>query len=354
MTRKLVMMGPPLEGRGGMSAVAAAYRDGGLLDRHGVHYIATVADGSRWHKLAKALTAWLSLLGQLCWPPGVALVHIHVASGASFWRKALYVWTTRALGVPVVLHVHGGNFAEWAAGQPAVAQAFIRATGRTVAKVVVLSPSWVPRLAGWMPQARCMAIQNAVAPMASRPPVADPPLRFLFLGRLETDKGIDELLTAFARVHSRHPAAQLVLCGEGDRDRVQCRVTELGIVAAVEMPGWVVGEQKAAALRAADVFVLPSYIEGLPVSMLEAMQCGVPVVVTAVGSVPEVIDHGRNGLMVAPGNADALAAAMLRLCEEPGLAQRLAAAGRQTFDARYSTAAVEPLLLDAWRTGTVR
>lgn len=354
MARRLVMMGPPLDGRGGMSAVAAAYRDGGLLDRHGVRYIATVADGSRWRKLARALQAWGELLGTLAMPGGAVLVHIHVASGASFWRKALYVWTTRAFGVPVVLHVHGGNFAEWAAQQAGWAHAFIRATCQTSARVVVLSPVWVSRLSGWVPPGRCMAIQNAVAPMAARPQPVGPARRFLFLGRLEADKGINELLDAFARVHARHPQARLVLCGDGDRVHVQERAAALGIGDAIEMPGWVVGEHKAAALRAADVFVLPSYIEGLPVSMLEAMQCGVPVLMTAVGSVPEVIDDGRNGLMVPPGEVDALAAAMLRLCDEPGLTDRLALQGRQTFDARYGTAAVEPLLLEAWRGCTTR
>lgn len=332
---RVVMFGPPVEGRGGVSAVAAAYRDGGLFERCGVRYLATVGDGGPLRKLLFGLAAWLRFAWWLRPGGGVRVVHGHVSSGISFWRKALFLWTAYLRGVPAVLHVHGGNFAEFFRGSPAWAQRFIRATFARAGAVVVLSEVWIGKLAEVVAAERCTVIRNPVAewplPARQRGPVR----RFLFLGRLEAAKGVWELLEAFAQVHRQFPDARLVLAGEGQMARVRERLAALGVADVVELPGWISGEAKLAALNTADAFVLPSHIEGLPISMLEAMHCGMPVVVSAVGSVPEVLVDGENGLMVPAQDAQALADALLRLAGEPALAERLGLQGRETFNSRY-------------------
>lgn len=354
--RHVVMLGPAPEGRGGMASVAAAYREGGVFERWRVRFIDTVAPGGSGAvaKLACALRAALQLAALLL-RGKVLLAHLHIASGASFWRKSLYCWMLYLAGRPVVLHVHGGHFRQFHDGLQGWRGRYMRATLARAARVIVLSPLWVERLAVMAPRERLVALANPVVPWAQAPrpqpqqPAAGPaselePLVFLFLGRLERAKGIDELLPAFASYLAQGGRGRLRLAGDGDAAAVRRRCEVLGIAAQVELLGWVEGATKRAALAAADVFVLPSHVEGLPVAMLEAMHCGLAVLASAVGSIPETVADGREALLVPPGDGPALAAALLRLYREPALCEALAQAGQRLFAERYSMESIAPQL----------
>lgn len=328
------MIGPPLDGRGGMSSVSAAYREAGLFERCGVRFLdSATGKAGALPKLWVALRSWCVLLGLLV-ARRVDLAHVHVASGASFWRKAIYLLTLEAAGVPVVLHVHGGNFVEFYRQASGWAQRFIRTRFARAGRVILLSQAWVERMRPIVDAAHCRAIGNPVLawPVRREP---RPVTVFLFLGRFEQDKGIFELLAAFALLRQQVPEALLLLGGDGDVAALDRIAAEHGMADAVHRLGWVAGEAKRDAFERADALVLPSYIEGLPVAMLEAMSCGMPVIVSDVGSIPEVVTDGVNGLMVPPRQVPVLAEAMLKLALHPELAGRLGAAGRATFEGRF-------------------
>ncbi len=351
--RTILMLGPPIDGRGGMSAVAAAYRDDGLFEREQVRYVATTAEGGPLSKLAAGLRAVGTVASQLL-RGRVALLHVHVASGKSFWRKALFCWLAFGAQCPVLLHVHGGNFIAFYRASPALAQRVIRATLRRAGQVAVLSPRWASRLFEVCPPGRFTVLWNPVAAWPMGPLQRDGRFCLLFLGRLEHDKGVFDLIAAFARAFGDCGEAVLQLGGEGDRDAVERHARSLGVADRVEFLGWVAGAAKRSALERADIFVLPSYVEGLPVAMLEAMHCGVPIVMSAVGSIPEVATDGVDALLVAPGDVDALACAMRRLYLDPVMRGRLARAGRQLFDAQFAMQAVGPELHRLYSTLALR
>lgn len=337
--RRVLMLGPPIDGRGGMSSVAAAYRDAGLFGRCQLRYLVTVtASPGALVKLWVALRAWCVLVALLL-GRRVSLAHIHVASGASFWRKAGYVWTLQLAGVPFILHIHGGNFVQFYRAAPKLGQRLIRASFERAARVVVLSEAWIERVAEFVDRRKCLAIGNPVVAWPTEKPCR-PVRRFLFLGRFEREKGIQELLNAFAVVYQQDPSVELLLGGEGDTDMIFSQASAAGTRQAVKILGWVSGAAKQRAFAEADAFVLPSYIEGLPVAMLEAMYCGLPVIATTVGSIPEVVTDGVHGLLVPAGDAHALSLAMLSLVQDPALGPRLGAAGKLVFDARYDAAIV--------------
>jgi glycosyltransferase involved in cell wall biosynthesis len=210
-------------------------------------------------------------------------------------------------------------------------------------RVVVLSDSWVDRIGAIVPAENCVAMENPVVewPLIKR--VHEGEIRFLFLGRLERDKGAYELIEAFARV-CEQAQCRLVLGGDGELKSAQALANELGIETRIDFLGWVTGDVKRRAFSDADIFVLPSHIEGLPVSMLEAMHCGLPIVICPVGSIPEVLCDGKNALFVPPGEVERLAEAMIRLAVDPELRKRLGKAGRRVFAHRFSTDAVLPRL----------
>jgi glycosyltransferase involved in cell wall biosynthesis len=125
---------------------------------------------------------------------------------------------------------------------------------------------------------------------------------------------------------------------------VQARAEVLGVATHVDLLGWVQGEQKTRLLNSCRVYVLPSYFEGLPMSILEAMATGVPVIATAIGGIPEAIDDGVEGYLLAPGDVDGLAERLERLLSDDALAQRMGAAGRAKVERHFSTTAVMPRL----------
>lgn len=341
---RVLMLGPGLANRGGIASVAAEYERAGLLRRLGVHYLSTFEQGGPLRKLAAAAGALGSLVARLV-AGRVDLLHVHVATRASFWRKAVYCALARGFGVPVLLHLHSGDMPAFVARSGPLARWLILRTLRSAWRVVVLSPEWQQWLQRLDPRLRSEVLPNPVAVPAETPavPRAGPP-SVLFLGRIEPAKGVPELLQAFAQVRRVLPDAVLHLCGEGAAADLEQRLDALGLRGAVKLPGWVAGAAKDALLHSAWVFALPSHHEGLPVGMLEAMAHGLPVVGTPVGAVPGLVDSSGGGLLVPVGDADALAQALLLLLRDADRRARLGRAAQAHVRAHCGTDRVEQRL----------
>jgi glycosyltransferase involved in cell wall biosynthesis len=154
----------------------------------------------------------------------------------------------------------------------------------------------------------------------------------LGLGRLVAKKGFGTLLAAWPEVLAHHPQATLAIVGYGDlRAELEAQAARLGLAGSVRFAGQLESQRAAAYLAAADVFALPIVregVDGLPNVLLEAMGAGLPVVASLVAGVPDVIDDGVHGLLVAERDPDALAAAIVRLLDDRKLAAALGAAAR--------------------------
>ncbi|MEQ1700260.1 MAG: glycosyltransferase family 4 protein [Ilumatobacteraceae bacterium] len=159
----------------------------------------------------------------------------------------------------------------------------------------------------------------------------------VFVGRLDEIKGLPVLLDAIATVQRHLPDVQLTLVGDGpDREALQRRADELGLAGAVHFPGYANSEQVRDHLAAADVFVLPSFFEGIPVSLMEAMASGVPVVASNLPGIAELVADGASGHLVPAGDSAALAARLVELLADHDLRTRMGAAGRATVAAEFS------------------
>jgi glycosyltransferase involved in cell wall biosynthesis len=324
----VLMLGTALQTRGGVSSVACTYREQGLFARWNVVYLATHGSGTIVRKLCIMFGAIGSYAARLALHRP-ALVHIHVASRGSFWRKLVFFALARLARVPVLLHVHGGGFERFYDRSDAwLTQRLIRWTLTDAALVLALSPRWSSFFARVAPAARVAVLPNPVAP--ARVPSAGAIVgRISFLGRLTRNKGVFELLQAFAAASSGHPDAHLMLGGEGDRQAITECAQRLGIRQRVQLLGWVEGDAKDRLLASSSIFVLPSFIEGVPVCVLEAMSYGVPVVVSNVGGLPDIVGQEIEGLLVPPGDAARLADALRRLLDEPALARAMGERGRE-------------------------
>ncbi|MFE2717893.1 glycosyltransferase family 4 protein [Streptomyces mirabilis] len=187
------------------------------------------------------------------------------------------------------------------------------------------------------------------APASRRPPT------LVYVGRMDRSsawKGTDVLVRAFALLAAEHPTVRLRLVGDGDAlSDLRALAAELGVADRLETPGALSGAALTDAVRTAAVLALPSLTEAesFGMALVEAMACATPVVGSAVGGIPHVVEHEKTGLLVPPGDPTALAAACARLLSDGGLADRMGAAGRRAAEQRYSWPALTARYVDMFR-----
>ena len=233
------------------------------------------------------------------------------------------------------------DFQGWDGGPRVAALRRMRAlvTGR--ATKLVIPSHYLARIArGWgIPDDRIVVIPNP-APPVERVPDRDA-LRaerglngptFAFAGRLVPQKNVPLAVRALAHV----PTASLVIVGDGvERPAVEGAIAAAGVGARVRLEGALPRAEGIRWVEAADAAVLPSDWENFPHAAVEALAAGTPVIGTAVGGVPEIVEQDVNGILVPPGDEQALAEAMSRIARDPALAQRLREGAEATKD-RYS------------------
>lgn len=280
-------------------------------------------------------------LAQVAWRAlrePVALMHIHMAARGSVVRKALVLLLGKALGIPVLLHLHAGNFEAFYQGLPRVGRRLLRGLLHRADGVVVLGRPWQRMLVDdlGLDAGRVTVMPNAV-PAPAHPPrqCTSGTCRLVFLGRLEDRKGVPELLDALADPRLADLDWHTTLAGGGELRRFRRRIAALGLTARVDCAGWQPEDAVRRLLGESDVFVLPSHHEGLSMALLEALAEGLAIVTTPVGATPEVIEDGRSGLLVPPGDREALARALARLVEDRELRAALRAGARRSFNEKF-------------------
>ena len=341
MTRPAVVMSGPLPPAvGGMASVLAALQASSLAQRVDLQLFETgktTAPGRPlWQGVItriKLMLDWWRLFGS----KPVPVAHIHTCSGLTFFLDGALLLLSRLRGAPVVMHVHGARFDEFLDGLSAPAAALARWLSRRASVVVVLSPAWQERLALRWPGVRLMVLANGVSMPAVAHAVACPEKpRFVFLGNLGRRKGVHLLLEAAAL--AREPWVVVLAGGEEEPGFMQWtrdEITRQSLGHRLEVLGPVVGNAKIDLLAGAQGFVLPSLAEGLPMALLEAMDMGLPVVVSAVGAMPEVVRHGLEGHVVPADDAAALAAALDAMARSPEQRQRQGAAAAERCRSLY-------------------
>ena len=273
----------------------------------------------------------------------LAGVHVNVAERLSLVRKGTIVIACRALGIPVVLHLHA-QMRNFYLGLPAPLQRMTRWVFSLAAAVVVIGPAArrfvIKDLQ--IPSERVELVYNGVPEPESGPArraaAADGLRHVLFLGRLGDLKGVSDLLQAAAHPALHGVALRISVAGGGDVAGYQAKARALGVDHVVRFEGLCDQAKVASLLAEADVLVLPSYDEVLPLVILEALASGVAVVCTPVGEIPAVLTQGVEGCFVTPGDIDGIAATLQQVLQQPGLAETLGRNGRALYERQFSVA----------------
>ena len=272
----------------------------------------------------------------------VSIVHINTSLNTrAYWRDLAYVLVAKLLRARVVYQVHGGKLPhEFFEGE--MAREFLRWTLMLPDLVVVLAQVELDAYRIFVPGQQVTRMANGIdtAPFSRVPTVrtrADNPLRLIYIGRLAREKGLYETLQAVRLACELGVDVRLVIAGEGAEEaRLRRYAQALGIGGKVAFAGPVFGDDKVRLLAGADATILPSYAEGLPYALLEAMAAGVPVIATPVGAIPDVVSAGTHGVLVPPRDARAIAAAMVRLARDRDELCWMSRACRRRVQAAYS------------------
>lgn len=283
----------------------------------------------------------------------------------AFWPlpHGLLGWVAkRASGVPLVSTFFGVELT-WMRRQLPMLRPVARAILRGSDEVTAISDWTAGLVREVLPTAAPTVIPFGAAlelpdRLARRPRPPDEPLQLLFLGRLVERKGVHVLLEALAQLGR---PARLDVVGDGpERVALERRAATLGLGERVRFHGFVSAEEKRRLLERSDALVLPAIVdakgdvEGLGVVLLEAFAFGTPVVASAAGGITDIVAHGRNGLLVPPGDVPALAEALRTLHDAPELGLRLGEAGRLDVERRFSWTSITTRLVELYRRVSTR
>ncbi|HTM76357.1 MAG TPA: glycosyltransferase family 4 protein [Devosia sp.] len=342
-------------GQGGIDRIMASLRDEAERqqrpDLH-VRFAATRGNGhlvfSIWHMsvfILKMLV--LRLAGRL------DVVHLNLAVDGSTWRKLILAWLAHRLGVAYLVHLHGSEYQDFWTTAPNRRNRVVNWLFGHAGRVVVLGTMWRKMVLERLP---ALASRVVIVPNAAPRPKLEHRgggnlVHILFLGRLGDRKGVPQLGEALARMKA-DPGWRATIAGDGHVEEARSRAAEMGLSERVDIPGWIGPDGVAELIANADILVLPSFHENLPISIIEAMAAGLAIVTTPVGAVEDIITDAVNGLLVPPGDVDALTTALSRLVADRDLRIQLGDAARDVHRARLDMEVYLDALVQTWR-GTV-
>lgn len=308
----VLLLGPDLAQMGGMATVenlVLAHMPTDVQLRH----ISTHDYGSS----ALRIRLYLRALWQTIWTlstQDVDIVHILLSQRGSALRKAILTLIAKAYGKPVILHAQSSEFHVFFDNLPRLGQQLLRWVFQKCSYWIALSDSWKTYYTTslGLTSDQVVVLRN---PVQLPPHVPDRShhtnVTLLFLGRIGTRKGAFDLIRAYAALPAeQQQQSHLILAGDGDVEQARELVQDLNLTQQITILDWLNPDQRDRYLAQADVFVLPTNNEGLPLALLEAMGWELAVVTTPVGGIPEVVTPFQEGLLVQPGDIQQLSNAL--------------------------------------------
>lgn len=323
---RVLVVGPGANCKGGITTVIRNYGKSSFWAEFGCVHFSSTRDGSQAEKLVYVIHRCVVFLWVIL-TEGPTAISLHTSHGSSFYRKMFYLVVSRILRIPVVLHIHPAGFMDFYRRGSRLRQWLVRLAARLSNRVVFLSALQMEAFAEIFPKDKLIVVGNPVDVSAFSSWHSDwcrEPCQVLYLGWIIREKGVYDLVDAIPEVARQYPRASFVFGGTKEIERLDRLIAQRGLGAHAKVAGWVEGEERLRLLHTSRMLILPSYSEGVPNVLLEAMAAGVPVIVTPVGGVPSIVQDGMTGIYVQPGDIGAIAEAICRLLGDSEECQRLA------------------------------
>jgi len=297
---KIIMVGPDLNSQGGMASVIKLYMDYGL----NITNLSSYKDGSNLVKLFVYFLFLSKFVFILFTDKNVKIVHIHTASKVSFFRKYIALSIAKLFGKKVIFNIHPISFATFYYNSNYFVKRLIEDSLAKCDLVLVLSEIIKSKIADICKNCKIEILYNPV--VIKELNVREPEIiKVLFLGKLCKEKGIYDIIEAAKYIKNSN--VEINLYGDGNVEEFGNLIADNKLQNKIKIMGWISGTEKEQAYKNSDICILPSYNEGLPMSILEAMAVGLPIISTPVGGIPEAVEDCVNGFLIQSGDYVALA-----------------------------------------------
>lgn len=324
----IIVIGPGPNALGGITAVIQNYSKSKFWrDQRCIHFTSMTDYDNLLAKNIYAFWRILVFTARLTFTKRPTAASIHTSHSGSFYRKLIYLIICKAFRIPTALHVHPAAYFEYYTSSNRFRQALIRWSGRLSNRIVFLSEGILQNFSGVFDADRLRVLGNPVdidqyvqARQAGEP---ERP-RVLFLGAIAKEKGVYDLVECIPIVTAAIPDVIFSFAGNKEVEKLAALVSDRGLNDSAEVLGWIDGQQKLDLLQSSSVLILPSYTEGVPNVILEAMASHLPIIATPVGGIPNVLDHNKTAILVEPGNIEAIANSLIDLLSNPDKAHALA------------------------------
>jgi len=250
----------------------------------------------------------------------ICIIHVHGASRGSFVRKFIcfligkYIFRKK-----IIYHIHGAEYHLFYSQSNRIVKKSIRIFINNSDCIICLSEVWKKFFESNFNPKRIQIVANIIDyPTDTNSTKVDSFCTFLFLGQIGIRKGVFDLLEVISKNKDKYTGKiKLIIGGNGEVEKLKNTIKKLQLEEIVEFVGWISKEDKINCLHNADIYVLPSYNEGLPISILEAMSYGKAIISTNVGGIPEIVFPEKNGILIEPGNLQELEDAIVFFIENP-------------------------------------
>ena len=332
--KKVCMIVQDPKVKGGIAAVISGYRGSKLEQDYSVIYVESYQDGSKWEKLIKAIKGYFHFVKVLL-VDKPDFVHIHSSFGPSFYRKMPYIYMAKWRKLPVINHIHGSEFDKLYTNAGVKKQRLVEKVWGKCDRFIVLSEAWKDKFSCIIPKEKMTVVENysRLQPEMDRCICKN---QVLFLGAINPMKGCLDMVDVVYELKKSNSKIKMVIAGDGEIESVKAKAREKNVLENLIFPGWVCGEKKDKLLKESDIFFLPSYTEGMPMSILDAMGYGLPIISTNVGGIPRLVKEGENGRLYTPGDAIGMAAGIRELLGNTEQRVAYGKRSRAIVEERYS------------------
>ena len=320
VSKHILFLGVSMKTKGGMTSVLVSYNK--YIEN--MRFIPTWRLGNGWVKGWYAFQALLRAWWLCKFDKDIRIVHIHGAANASFYRCRMFIRLAKKCNKKVILHEHAADFVDFY--NTSNNKDLVVGTINNCDCFIVLSESWRNFFVSiGVDEDKIRVVHNIVARPEETKVLQhdDKKLHLMYLGEISNRKGAFDLLKAMADNKDYFRDRLLLRMGGNEvNGDIRTFIKKNGLDGFVTYEGWVSGQKKLDCLIWEDVYILPSYNEGLPIAILEAMSYGHPIISTPVGGIPEVVSTLENGILVRPGDIAGISKAVKFYVEDKDAIKR--------------------------------
>lgn len=318
--KNILIVSTSLVTQGGISSVLKELMNSKLNQKYKLYHLVTHINGSTLLKILYLIRSYVLFPFVLIFR-NIRIVHIHGGMKSSFMRKSYFLVVGKLMRKKVIFHMHSAMVDEYMARCNPLKKRLVIKLFNKYDAIVTISKYWEKVMRSYT-QSDIYVIYNPVKSKEIVLPENIPrKITVLTLGELGNRKGTENIIKIAASLKDENIV--FIVGGNGDVERFKALASEYGVEEKVIFKGWVSGQEKEELIRSASIYFLPSYFEGLPMSIIEAMSYGLPVVSTEVGGIPEIVIQDYNGMVHKPTDLEGMKNSINKLKESPGLIRQM-------------------------------